>query len=582
MAIAFPMVIHPIDNIDTIHFRMSMMLDRLPVRIYMIVHGLFTRRATSVAFCLLVGSSSLVFSQTLPQLPQISDISCGTSSGKTTLVPSGGKLQAALDAASPGDTILLEAGATFIGSFTLPAKSGTNCITIRTAAPDSTLPRADQRITPEYASALPKIITTGKGNSLPALTAADGAHHYKVMGVEITHTSTSGYVYSLIELGHSRMTSLSQMPHHIELDRVYVHGLPSMPVRRCINLHSGAATIINSYIAGCKDTDNDSQAILAGYGSGPYRIINNYLEAAGENILIGGVDPKIRDLVPSDIEIKNTLFSKSLTWKVTDPSYEGIHWSVKNHLELKNARRVLIDHNIFENNWTDAQQGWSILITPRNQYGNAPWSVTEDVIVSNNIIRRTAQGLTMAGMDNAYPSQRTNRILIKNNLWYDIGGDTWRGRGSAKDLFQMVRGPQNVTIEHNTALQMGNILTADGSPTSDYFTFRDNITMHNTYGVHGSGSKIGSGTLATYFTSINFTNNVIINNPYPNMYPSTTLNTPSVETVGFIDPTQNKYQLTSSSQYHRAATDGTDIGVNWDELATAKIKLEPPTGVTLH
>lgn len=548
----------------------------------MIVHGLFTRRATSVAFCLLVGSSSLVFSQTLPQLPQISDISCGTSSGKTTLVPSGGKLQAALDAASPGDTILLEAGATFIGSFTLPAKSGTNCITIRTAAPDSTLPRADQRITPEYASALPKIITTGKGNSLPALTAADGAHHYKVMGVEITHTSTSGYVYSLIELGHSRMTSLSQMPHHIELDRVYVHGLPSMPVRRCINLHSGSATIRNSHIADCKDTDNDSQAILAGYGSGPYRIINNYLEAAGENILIGGVDPKISGLIPSDIEIKNNIFSKSLTWKVTDPSYQGIHWSIKNHLELKNARRVLIDQNFFQHNWTDAQQGWSILITPRNQYGNAPWSITEDITVSNNIIRSTAQGVAMAGMDNAYPSQRTNRILIKNNLLYDIGGDTWRGRGSAEGLFQMVRGPRNVTIEHNTGLQRGNILTADGSPTSDHFMFRDNITMHNAYGVIGSGTKLGSATLATYFTSAHFTNNVIINNPYPSMYPSNTLNVPSLDMVGFIDPSQNIYQLSSSSPYHNAATDGTDIGVNWDNLPTVTTKLQPPKEVTLN
>ena len=42
-------------------------------------------------------------------------------------------LQAALDRARPGDTLLLEAGATYTGNFVLPAKDGTRPIVIRSA-----------------------------------------------------------------------------------------------------------------------------------------------------------------------------------------------------------------------------------------------------------------------------------------------------------------------------------------------------------------------------------------------------------------------------------------------------------------
>ena len=58
----------------------------------------------------------------------------------TITVNAGGNLQAALDAARPGDTIVLQAGAVFTGSYKLPAKGGTAYITIRSSAPDGSLP----------------------------------------------------------------------------------------------------------------------------------------------------------------------------------------------------------------------------------------------------------------------------------------------------------------------------------------------------------------------------------------------------------------------------------------------------------
>src|SRR2546428_12397598 len=55
-------------------------------------------------------------------------------------VPPGGDLQTALDQAQPGDTIRLAAGATYTGWVTLPPKTGTRDIPIRTTTPHSALP----------------------------------------------------------------------------------------------------------------------------------------------------------------------------------------------------------------------------------------------------------------------------------------------------------------------------------------------------------------------------------------------------------------------------------------------------------
>lgn len=50
-------------------------------------------------------------------------------------------------------------------------------------------------------------------------------------------------------------------------------------------------------------------------GPGPFVISNNYFEGSGENIIVGGSDPSIPDLVPSDIVITGNLISKPTRWR---------------------------------------------------------------------------------------------------------------------------------------------------------------------------------------------------------------------------------------------------------------------------
>lgn len=524
----------------------------------------FSRGAVRISLCLLLGSPGIAFSQTLPNLPVIPDISCGTSSGTTTLVPAGGSLQAAITAASPGDIIKLKAGATYVGTFTLPVKTGNSCITIRTDAEDTALPLPGERISPAYANVLPKIVAPGLNEV--AVRAAYGAHHYKFIGVEFTKVNDAATTSVLLQLGDSRMTSPDQVPHHLEFDRVYVHGLPASSLKHCVQLHSAATIIANSYISGCKFVGADAQAIVGWNGPGPYRITNNYLEGSGENLMFGGADARIPNLVPSDIEITNNYFFKPLTWKIDDPSYAGTAWLIKNLLELKSARRVLLNGNTFEHSWPHGQNGFAILFTVRNQSGTAPWSDVSDITFTNNIVRHAANGVSLIGTDYSFPSQVENRILIKNNLFDDISS-AW-GAGYGRFLL-VTNGPIDLTVDNNTVINSHKIIDADGSPPTTNFVFRNNISFHNTYGVLGSGSTIGKGTLNMYFPGYQFLHNIIIANPYPTWYPPTTYNAASISAVGFTDVATGDYSLTTASPYHNAGTDGADIGVDWIKLQAA-------------
>ena len=451
------------------------------------------------------------------------------SSPQTFNVTRGEDLQAALDSAIAGDVIKLEAGATFSGNFSLPKKQGSDWITIRSSADDAELPSPDTRITPSYANLLPRIISP---NSAPALRTEAGAHNYRLLGLELTIAPDVMLNYGVVRLGEGDEKDAALLPHDLVIDRCYIHGHPMADVSRGISLNSASTEVINSRISEIHGIGFDTQAIAGWNGPGPFKINNNYLEASGENVMFGGADPSIPELVPSDIEFRLNHCAKPLSWKdgilarpdgvvasgaaafgkltpmstyyyrisargragystvatsvasdevaltlapdqtsaslawtpverateyyvyrtsdepsstsrtwvfektsfpslndlgestasESRPPQSATRWSVKNIFELKNARRVLVDGNLFENNWVDAQSGFAIQLTVRNQDGRAAWSVVEDVTFTNNVLRHSAAGINLLGRDYNYPSQQVSRIQIRDNLFDDLGG----------------------------------------------------------------------------------------------------------------------------------------------------------------
>jgi hypothetical protein len=472
-------------------------------------------------------------------------------------VPAGGDLQAALNAAQPGDVIVLAPGATYTGNFKLPVKHSDGYVVVRSGAAARDLPPAGVRTNPGYAPALPKIQSP---NTAPALATDPGAHHWRIENLEFLATAKG--VGDIIVLGAGgSQTQLSQMPHDLIFDRVYIHGDAVFGQKRGIALNSGVTQILNSYIADIKSVGQDSQAIAGWNGSGPYLIENNYLEAAGENVLFGGADPSVWNLVPSDITVRRNLMSKPEQWR-------SEKWQVKNAFELKNARRVLVEGNTFEHVWPAAQNGIAILFTPRNQSGGAPWSVVEDVTFQYNVVRDVSAVFNLTGFDDLQTSAQTRRIRIAHNLIYGVDKAVWGGSGN---FMQIGHSPADVIVEHNTVLHTGNVVMAhgrsNGGPAAiEGFVFRDNFMKHNKYGIIGEGLAPGQATLAGYFPGVVFERNVLAGGK-ASSYPAGNY-FPSVEEfeAAFVNAAGENFALAPGSPFRNGGSNGSVMGADLGRL----------------
>jgi hypothetical protein len=429
-----------------------------------------------------------------PELPRVYlDTRMVAPTGRTIVVPAGANLQTALNIAQRGDLIQLAAGATYTGNFILPAKSGSGWVTIQTA---TTLPGEGTRVTPSAAAHYAKIITP---NSAPAIAVADApsASQYRLVGVEVT--SSASMTYSLVMLHSSAARTSDAIPEKIILDRVYVHGTPQLQLQRCVILNGRSSAVIDSWLSDCHAKGMDSQVIVAWNTPGPLKIVNNYLEGAGENVLFGGADPTVRNVIPSDIEIRHNYFYKPLSWK-------GV-WTVKNLFESKSSQRVLLEGNVFENTWADGQDAAWVLKS-QNQSGNCTWCETSDYTIQWNRVTNVPKLMVLTAMqyipDQGGRSQPASRIAVTNNLCEQCGQENrW--------TLQIGGGLTDVVIAGNTMdgtrSPVSFSASLGGEPTD--VDFIANVMTNGTYGILGD-SRVGLGALETYCPTCQFRGNAIV------------------------------------------------------------------------
>lgn len=415
------------------------------------------------------------------------------SSSNVSRVPPGESVQAAINAAECGAVIELDAGTAYPVNLTLPNKpcDATTYITVQSSRANE-LPEG-VRVTPNSPlfAKLQSVV-----DAEPVVRTLTSAHHYKFIGIQFETRDAGVFVYDLVRFGEGRgeQKTLDSVPHHLVIDRSYIHGWPTQDVQRGVTLNSASTDITNSYISDIHGVGNDTQAVCGWNGTNTVRLINNHLEGAGENIMFGGADSATAELMPANIEIRRNHVFKPRSWKVGDPTYAGKHWTIKNLLELKAARNVVIDGNYFENNWTDGQAGVAILFTVRNQDCAAPWSTVQNVTFSNNTVRGSDGGaFNFLGKDNeaeaAYGkctnpatmgSIRGDGFTGVNNLVYDIGGS-----------FLTLNGFDNVSFNRTTHTQRGNFTTIYGQPSRNWH-YTNNLMVDHEYGMYieaGSGIK---------------------------------------------------------------------------------------------
>ena len=493
-------------------------------------------------------------------------LAVGDPVAQTLTVPSGGDLQAALNQARPGATILLERGGTYVGNFVLPATGGAadRLITLRTAGDDAVA--AGRRMDPRAAASLAKVRSP---NAAPALATAPGATGWRIQLIEFqANANGAGDIITLGD-GSNAQSSLDQVPSNLTLDRLYIHGDPAKGQKRAIALNASHVTITGCYVSDIKAIGQDSQAIAGWNGPGDYVIDNNYLEAAGENVMFGGSDPAILELTPSRIEVRNNLMSKPLAWR--DPGQPV--WQVKNIFELKNARTVVVEHNVLEHSWQQAQSGYAVLFTVRNQDGACPWCQVEDVQFRGNMVRDMAAGVQILGTDPNNPSRQTNRIVVRDNVFDDIDRAAWGGDGY---FLLLSDAPRDVTIDHNTIVQKqsgGIVKIAHG--VAQGITITNNVALHGDYGIIGTDHGVGNDSIAAYLPGASITRNVLAggrSSAYPpgNLFPS----------IGefrqqFVNFDARDYRLAPGSAWRGGGLDGRDLGADLTVVAAA----HPAVGV---
>ena len=476
--------------------------------------------------------------------------------GKTITVNAGDNLQNALNLAQRGDEVVLQAGATFSGNFVLPAKSGTSAngwITVRTSALSS-LPPLGSRVSTSHAAAMPKIISP---NALEAISTAPATSGWRLVGLEITVVPSLVWIQQGLVLlgdGSINQNSTSKVPYDLVLDRVYIHGQPTISMKRCVALNSARTAIVSSQILECHGRGFDSQAIAGWNGPGPYLIENNKLEGAGEVIIFGGSAPAISNLVPSDIIVRRNYLYRPMSWKAV--------WTIKNLFELKNAQRVLVEGNVMENNWVDGQIGFAVVLGSADT--DYPWCIVQDVTMRYNHINNSAGGFNL--FEHYGFAQPMRRVALHHNLLTSIGAS---GLGQNGRMFQLSDGIDDVWIEHNTGFAPITFMTF-GSFTKykNRFAYRNNIGGGAVYNLHSS-EGMGAYALSKHLTTpYVFGGNIFVGSVSP--MPTGNTQTSSITSIGFTNPLSigGTWSLSTLSLFLSYGMGGVTPGVNWSNLAS--------------
>jgi len=551
---------------------------------------------------------------TLPQATMVTSMASTPAPGIVTQVTPG-NLQTALNNAQCGDTLMLQAGGVFPGTTSFPAKScdDQHWIIVRTNASDSSLPSEGSRMLPCYAGVAslagrPAFTCPSTSNVLAKLIAsstigpivfAPGANHYRFIGLEITRVAgTKTINYELISLSSGTGTK-------VIFDRVWLHGSPQDDNKTGF-LTNGFNHVgfIDSYgndfhCASVIGACTDAKVIGGGTSTsadGVFKITNNFLEASGENIILGGGPATT---TPADIEIRHNHFFKPLTWKAGQPGFIGAvntditkctstpgmcPFIVKNLLELKNAQRVIIDGNIFENSWGGyTQYGYAILLSPKNQTGTCPICQTTDVTIRYNTFSHLGGGISVAlTLDTGFTGGLAGARYSLHDLTFDdINAATYNGNGVFFQILNSWSGyaTHDITLNHITAfpdpkgkiMSLANALT---NPAMYNFTVANSLIGYAQYPVWSASgttdcasSDVPLTVFNTCFLPYLFTSNAIIGvntTNYPaTKWPAGTLFPANNTVVQFMNPVVGgDYTLLPTSPYKNAGSDGKDLGAN--------------------
>jgi hypothetical protein len=371
----------------------------------------------------------------LKQIQQLAGEVIASLSGNTILVPIGSSIQSAINSAPSGSTLLLEQG-TYVENI-----------------------RINQPVTIRYQNPV-----DSPGASMPCWIRGNGP-----TTIEVTNMDSSNWV-NVLDVGVANDTHSG--------DGIDIYGIQTLVQRVSIfgdaveGMHRGILTNGNVIRLNNIWMDNIFQIRRDSTGFGGWEgrdlIATNLSICAGAyGFLFGGADSSSDLFSPSQIDISNFHLTKK-------PEWVGMGVNIKTGFELKDARDVHI-----WNGYTayagiaEGQGGYAMLLTVRNQDGNAPWATIRNVVIEDVQFAKTAGCCNILGQDDQNPSVKMTNVTIRNCTFLDIDGQKYTGDGRC---FLFNNAPDKVTLEALTIQgqnlnQLGYFPLPDVKPT--------NLTMRN-------------------------------------------------------------------------------------------------------
>jgi hypothetical protein len=429
---------------------------------------------------------------------------------KIVRVAPGASIQDAINAATPGTTVALKAGARYIQSVTIPKTStGVRLTTEGCALGNRPVLKTD----------------------LPVMATLQGAPQQSfglwVMGDDATvdcinfgpNPNGNG---EMLRLGDAGSNVLGNVPRRLTIRQNYFKGDPGLVFgqKRGIAANSADSLIELNLFEDIWVNGQDSQCIAIFSTPGNIIVRRNVGACASENFLIGGVPPAGPDFVPSDILVEYNVFTKPLKWKDISPSHV-----IKNLVEVKIGRRVTIRRNWLQRNWQAGQDGFGFLATLRTN-GPCPYCELRDVLFEENIIMDVGAGVQIQGWEYVPPgSGQFVGVTIRRNLFV-ISKAAWGGNGRP---FVISNEPKGVVWDANTIIHDGNaFISADwgakvpvqqppltasikAGPVEG-LVYVNNLVVNGDYGIFTPAGSLGVA-VATYFPNAVIGGNVIADAP---------------------------------------------------------------------
>jgi hypothetical protein len=375
----------------------------------------------------------------LPATPGIAELRARSSTRtyptptRSYKIAAGSNLQTAIDTAKRGDEIRLPLGATWTGNYTLRKKAGTGWIILRADTTDAALGVSGTRMTPSRAPRSRCRRSRPRRTMVEAIGTADSAHFYRLVGLDVTASPAVTLGGALVRLGGAgsegqrcsprcpaiwsstgvtstrprRSTSAGALQCTRPRRRLSIRGSPSATRSSPIRRRSAATTAPARTTSG---TTTSRRPAKSSCGAAPI---------------------PCRRSSPRPTSRSSITTSRGPTPGSSRGSapYAAGQWQVKNLYESKNGCRQLLQGNVFESNWSDAQTGFSLLFKSENQDGTAPYTQTCDVTIRFNLIQNVGNGFNLAGKQGPNPSLAASRITIHDNYMTGINTGIYTAHG---------------------------------------------------------------------------------------------------------------------------------------------------------